>query len=74
MHDNKPKKHHYILVFYLKRWVTADDRICEFSRPYLKVVPRRTHPGAVWRYSQRDMIGMSACLLMVGMAPICCLC
>src|SRR5437764_7727637 len=27
-------KHHYIPKFYLKQWVGADGRLCEFSRPY----------------------------------------
>jgi hypothetical protein len=51
------KKHHYIPVFYLKRWVEPDGRLCEFSRPYktpecvidpdvksIPVKPRRTYP------------------------------
>lgn len=46
MHDNKPKKHHYIPVFYLKRWAGTDGRLCEFSRPYdHRVKPRMTHPA-----------------------------
>ncbi|RWO35013.1 MAG: DUF4238 domain-containing protein [Mesorhizobium sp.] len=43
---NTPKKHHYIPVFYLKRWAGEDGRLCEFSRPYdHRVKPRRTHPA-----------------------------
>jgi hypothetical protein len=37
-------KHHYIPKFYLKQWACADGRLCEFSRPYKRVEPRRTHP------------------------------
>ncbi|RWX66751.1 DUF4238 domain-containing protein [Mesorhizobium sp. M2A.F.Ca.ET.039.01.1.1] len=44
--NNKPKKHHYIPVFYLRRWAGPDGRLCEFSRPYGHVVkPRMTHPA-----------------------------
>ncbi|RWF79007.1 MAG: DUF4238 domain-containing protein [Mesorhizobium sp.] len=47
------KKHHYIPVFYLKRWAGTDGRLCEFSRPYdqfsrpydHRVKPRMTHPA-----------------------------
>jgi hypothetical protein len=38
------EKHHYLPVFYLKRWAGIDGRLCEFSRPYKSVEPRRTHP------------------------------
>jgi hypothetical protein len=38
------QKHHYIPVFYLKRWANTDCRLCEFSRPHKLVRPRRTHP------------------------------
>lgn len=41
---SKEGKHHYIPVFYLKQWMGGDERICEFSRPYDRVKPRRTHP------------------------------
>jgi hypothetical protein len=37
------QKHHYIPVFYLKRWRGEDGRVCEYSRPYKLVTPRRTH-------------------------------
>jgi hypothetical protein len=41
-----PKKHHYIPEFYLKRWATGPQRqLCEFSRPFSQVKPRRTSPG-----------------------------
>jgi hypothetical protein len=38
-------KHHYVPVFYLKRWVGLDGKICEFSRPYRDIVPKRVHPA-----------------------------
>ena len=42
----EPKKHHYIPVFYLKRWAGSDDRVCEFSIPYkTKIKPRRVFPS-----------------------------
>jgi hypothetical protein len=41
---SKEGKHHYIPVFYLKQWAGADGRICEFSKPYDRVKPRRVHP------------------------------
>ncbi|WP_189599372.1 DUF4238 domain-containing protein [Mesorhizobium sp. M4B.F.Ca.ET.169.01.1.1] len=45
LYDNKPKRHHYIPVFYLKRWSGPDGRLCEFSRPFgPRVKPRMTHP------------------------------
>jgi hypothetical protein len=41
---SKDRKHHYIPVFYLKPWVSADGCVCEFSRPYDRVKPKRVHP------------------------------
>jgi hypothetical protein len=41
----KDQKHHYIPEFYLKQWAGPDGRLCEFSRPYKRVLPRMTHPG-----------------------------
>jgi len=41
---SKEGKHHYIPVFYLRRWAGGDNRICEFSKPFDRVKPRRTHP------------------------------
>ena len=40
-------RHHYLPIFYTKRWALADDgRLCEFSRPFGRVVkPRRVHPA-----------------------------
>jgi uncharacterized protein DUF4238 len=43
-HKAAGKKHHYIPKFYLKQWAGGDGRLCEFSRPFKRVVPRRTHP------------------------------
>jgi len=40
----KDDKHHYIPVFYSKKWAGLDGRLCEYSRPYDVVKPRRTHP------------------------------
>jgi hypothetical protein len=37
-------RHHYIPVFYLKRWRGNDGRICEFSRPYREIYSRRIYP------------------------------
>jgi len=41
---SKEGKHHYIPVFYLKQWAGVDGRVCEFSKPYDRVKPRRAHP------------------------------
>lgn len=40
------KKHHYIPVFYLKRWTGADGQLCEFSRPYK--TPDAAQPPDIW--------------------------
>src|SRR5262245_1192702 len=37
------QKHHYIPVFYLNQWRGLDDRLCEYSRPYDVVKPKRVH-------------------------------
>jgi len=42
---SKNGKHHYIPVFYLKKWTGPDGRLCEFSKPYDRVKPKRIHPG-----------------------------
>jgi len=39
-----PLKHHHLPVFYLNRWTGEDGRLCEFSRPYKDIVPKRRHP------------------------------
>jgi hypothetical protein len=40
-----PIKHHHLPVFYLKRWVGDDGRLCQFSRPHLEVVAHRKYPS-----------------------------
>jgi Protein of unknown function (DUF4238) len=40
-----PLKHHYLPVFYLRRWASQDGRLYEFSRPHKEVVARRKYPG-----------------------------
>jgi hypothetical protein len=41
-----PEKHHYIPVFYLKRWAGPDRRLCVYSRPHKEVRALRRHPEA----------------------------
>lgn len=42
----QPKRHHYIPVFYTKRWArAADGKIVEWSRPHKVIVPRFVHPA-----------------------------
>ncbi|RYG87387.1 MAG: DUF4238 domain-containing protein [Alphaproteobacteria bacterium] len=41
----RPIQHHYIPVFYLKRWAGPDGKLCEFSRPFKSVVPLRRAPS-----------------------------
>ena len=40
------EKHHYIPVFYLKRWTGSDGRLCVYCRPYVRVKANRKHPDA----------------------------
>ena len=40
------EKHHYIPVFYLKRWIGEDGRLCVYGRPYDRVKANRKHPDA----------------------------
>jgi hypothetical protein len=42
--EKRLPKHHYIPAFYLRQWRGADGRLCEYSKPYKEVVPRRTSP------------------------------
>jgi hypothetical protein len=42
--EPKGQKHHYIPCFYLKQWICGKGVLCEFSRPYKTVEPRRTSP------------------------------
>ena len=37
-------RHHYIPVFYSKRWSGEDGRICEISRPHKKIHCQRVYP------------------------------
>lgn len=39
------RRHHYVPVFYLKRWETGG-RVCQYSRPHRKVVPQLKAPNA----------------------------
>lgn len=42
----QPKRHHYIPVFYTRRWSRPiDGKIVEWSRPHKEVVPRFVHPA-----------------------------
>ncbi|WP_189599443.1 MULTISPECIES: hypothetical protein [unclassified Mesorhizobium] len=34
---------------------------------YIAAITASMLAGAIWRYRQRDMMGMAACLLMAGM-------
>jgi hypothetical protein len=40
----KGDKHHYIPVFYSQEWAGPDGCVCEYSRPYDVVKPKRIHP------------------------------
>jgi hypothetical protein len=40
------ESHHYIPVFYLKKWTGDDLRLCQYSRPYDRVKAIRKHPSA----------------------------
>lgn len=45
MSANKPNRHHFLPVFYLRQWAGADQKIVRFTRPYGNVVkPLRVHP------------------------------
>lgn len=41
---SNPNDHHYLPVFYLKRWTGADSRLVRFHRPYREVVASRPTP------------------------------
>lgn len=41
---SKEPKHHYLPVFYLKQWARDRGQLCEFSKPYDRVKPKRTYP------------------------------
>ena len=40
------ENHHYIPVFYLRRWIGYDLCLCAYSRPYDRVKAIRKHPSA----------------------------
>jgi hypothetical protein len=42
----EPRDHHFIPVFYLKRWSNAAKKVVEFSRPYKAVVAKPVGPKA----------------------------
>ncbi|MCV3206916.1 DUF4238 domain-containing protein [Mesorhizobium sp. YC-39] len=45
MRAGQPIKHHFLPVFYLKRWAQTDGRLVEFSKPFgNEVKPKRVHP------------------------------
>jgi hypothetical protein len=41
---SEPVRHHYIPVFYLKRWTGADGKLCEYSRPHGQIIALRKAP------------------------------
>jgi len=42
---SKEGKHHYVPVFYLKQWVSGDDRkLCEYTRPRALIQTKRIGP------------------------------
>lgn len=40
--DNEPIYHHFIPQFYLRRWSNPERKVCRFSRPYDKIIPKMT--------------------------------
>jgi hypothetical protein len=42
---SEPTRHHYIPVFYLKRWAGQDGRLCEYSRPWKETKAKRKSPA-----------------------------
>jgi hypothetical protein len=58
---SKAPKHHYVPVFYLKQWARDEGRLCEFSKPYDQVKPRRTHPdGTAYIHGLNTVEGLPA--------------
>jgi Protein of unknown function (DUF4238) len=58
-----PEKHHYVPVFYLKRWADkdGDGRLCVYSRPYDQVKVNRKHPDATgYEYDLNAIRGADA--------------
>jgi hypothetical protein len=69
---NRPRRHHYLPVFYLKRWADPSGRVVEFSRPYGNVVkPRRVYPAGTGfvehLYSHTDHSNQPAPVLEDGL-------
>ncbi len=45
--DNVPKRHHYLPVFYLRRWAGPDGKVVRFSKPYRgKLIIDRVGPSS----------------------------
>lgn len=42
MADNEPIYHHYIPQFYLRRWANSERKVCRFSKPYDRILPKMT--------------------------------
>lgn len=42
-----PEKHHYLPIFYQKRWAGADGRVCVYSKPHDQIKVIRRHPDRV---------------------------
>ncbi len=40
--NNEPIYHHFVPQFYLRRWANAERKVCRFSRPYDKIIPKMT--------------------------------
>lgn len=47
MKQNPSAKHHYIPIFYTKRWTDSDGRVTVFSRPYRNVIDRKVFPKGI---------------------------
>ncbi|MGO7394950.1 DUF4238 domain-containing protein [Rhizobium ruizarguesonis] len=42
MPDNEPIYHHYVPQFYLRRWANKERKVCRFSKPYDRILPKMT--------------------------------
>jgi hypothetical protein len=42
--EPKEPKHHYLPVFYLKQWARNEGRLCEFTKPFNRVLLKTTYP------------------------------
>jgi hypothetical protein len=45
--SNFTKKNHFVPCFYSSLWAGEDGKLCEYSRPYERVKPRRKCPAEV---------------------------